>query len=132
MFSAPYLTHHVTIALPIIAGILFLLVLASLFKTAFSDPGILPRASTREVIDLERQLQSTVIPGRLDFIVENPILGAETRATPRTKTIQINGQPLKLKYCLTCQLFRPPRSSHCSICDNCVMNFDHHCKSLDI
>ena len=31
------------------------------------------------------------------------------------------------RFCLKCQLVKPSRSHHCSICETCVLKMDHHC-----
>ena len=34
---------------------------------------------------------------------------------------------IPVKYCKTCNIWRPPRCHHCRICDNCIDAQDHHC-----
>ncbi|KAK5606520.1 Palmitoyltransferase zdhhc14 [Crenichthys baileyi] len=110
----PFLALQLTPIIPVIGGALFLFVLGTLLRTSFSDPGVLPRATPDEAADLERQID--VANGSTSY-----------RPPPRTREVVINGQTVKLKYCFTCKIFRPPRASHCSLCDNCVERFDHHC-----
>ncbi|KAL0973663.1 hypothetical protein UPYG_G00208050 [Umbra pygmaea] len=115
-FECPYLAIHLSPAIPVFAIILFLFVLAMLLRTSFSDPGVLPRALPEEATFIEMEIEAA-----------NVNVPAGQRPPPRIRNVQINGQIVKLKYCYTCKIFRPPRASHCSICDNCVDRFDHHC-----
>ncbi|XP_020942159.1 probable palmitoyltransferase ZDHHC14 isoform X6 [Sus scrofa] len=108
--SCPYLAVKITPAIPVVGGILFFFVMGTLLRTSFSDPGVLPRATPDEAADLERQID-----------IANGTSSGGYRPPPRTKEVIINGQTVKLKYCFTCKIFRPPRASHCSLCDNCVV-----------
>ncbi|XP_076372471.1 palmitoyltransferase ZDHHC14-like isoform X4 [Tachypleus tridentatus] len=117
IFDCPYLTEEISPAIPAIAVVLFLFVMTSLLRTSFSDPGVIPRATPEEAADIEKQIAE----------VPNGSSSPTYRPPPRTKEIVIRGQTVKLKYCFTCKIFRPPRASHCSLCDNCVDRFDHHC-----
>lgn len=49
-------------------------------------------------------------------------------AACRTKEVILpNGNKVTVRYNDTCHFYQPPRAHHCSVNDNCIERFDHHC-----
>ncbi|XP_050676048.1 palmitoyltransferase ZDHHC18-B isoform X2 [Leptidea sinapis] len=112
-FDCPFLAARVSGAVPAAGAALAATTLAALLRTALSDPGIIPRAPPHEALATADHTAADGPPA--------------ARPPPRAREVLVRGRPVKLKYCFTCKMFRPPRASHCSLCDNCVDRFDHHC-----
>ena len=53
-FSCPYLSTELNPAIPIVDAVIFFFLIIFLFRTSWSDPGIIPRPSADEVSYMEK------------------------------------------------------------------------------
>ena len=98
-YSSKYFIDNLTVAIPIICIILYIISFIFLMICSFSDPGILRRFYFSDLFSPIRK---------------------------EVKIFQL-GYLRNYKYCGTCGIIRPLRSTHCGDCNNCVERLDHHC-----
>jgi palmitoyltransferase ZDHHC9/14/18 len=115
IFSAPWLWHDISPAIPITFAYVFYITMSSFFHGSLSDPGILPRNLHQMPPPEENEDPLRLAPPMNDWTM------IKSAASPS------QAMEVPTKYCKTCNIWRPPRGHHCRICDNCIETQDHHC-----
>ncbi|KAK3947027.1 DHHC palmitoyltransferase-domain-containing protein [Pseudoneurospora amorphoporcata] len=117
IFSAPWIWHNISPVIPITFAYLAYICVSSFAHASASDPGILPRNLHK--FPPPEMDDSPMGPPTTDWVLVHS-------AEASTAAMEV-----PIKYCKTCQLWRPPRAHHCRLCDNCVETQDHHCVWLN-
>ncbi|XP_012252056.2 palmitoyltransferase ZDHHC15B isoform X7 [Athalia rosae] len=97
--------------------ILFLLFLWSYWQTVFTELGRVPEKFKIPPVEMEKLQQAESEEAQRQILEQ---FAQDLPITNRT----IKGA---IRFCEKCQLIKPDRAHHCSVCGTCVLKMDHHC-----
>ncbi|CAF3141164.1 unnamed protein product [Rotaria sp. Silwood2] len=112
----PIIIKNGHIYYPILFCLALFYTITNYLFASLHDPGILPRPNADETLQVEKEHN-----------IQTDLDGKYFPSMPPPTTILVRNSPCTSMYCYTCRVYRLPRVTHCSVCNVCVQNFDHHC-----
>ncbi|ODV59568.1 palmitoyltransferase ERF2, partial [Ascoidea rubescens DSM 1968] len=134
IFLSKWYWNHISPILVVFFAYCWLICFFSFFKASTTDPGVLPRNLniTDNLFQLPDEYFNTInLPARSLFYSDNLHHNPNFQNNSTKNMFSLKNPSLSVKYCSTCRIWKPPRISHCSVCDACVINMDHHCVWLN-
>ena len=104
IFRHQYLSLYPLFGISVVLNVILQVLLSML---GCIDPGIIPK-----ILPSYESTELTQIPISKEVI--------KIALINKMFSMGIKTHNLKIKYCNTCNIYRPPRTSHCSICNVCV------------